>query len=446
MPARLQLLDPLRGRQVDLAGQVLEAGIRVRQLFEQLVLIDAEDACKLGGGRRWILDLIRRREHAHRLLRERQRLAVAVENRSADTRDHHRLGLLAVGVGPVSGSLHRLQPGCANQDQDEKRDERGKQKAESAVNQVHGVIPPAVGAVAAGAGRRGGLSRNRGLGGRDRGDRLGRNRGFGALGKDGSDGGRGRHVLAADRNRALAEAIGGGRGVSRLGLEVADRTGLRHDEPEAVGGALNALVGQSGFDLGAQRGVLLQQLVRERRGLARGRAEAEGEDVEGHDPHEERTQEPDPKAAARQPQDDARVGDATHGDGCPAHGDRDEPRPGTRSGARGAPRGRPGGAGRCGAASARWRLACCCSGGHQDQFPAGRAMLVSRLASLIGQDQFPAGRAMLVSRLASLIRHPRSARRLGLPARQALPPRVDAPSVTADSTPSRRRWVPPRAS
>ena len=226
---------------------------------------------------------------------------------------------------------------------------QANEQTEASVDQVHGVIPPAVAAavpaVAATSGATAvSVSRCNGLGHHGlSGDDL--------LGGAGTTGAAGGHVGAAERHIALAQSLRGRGRVARRRVEVADRTGLRHDQAKPRCHALKPLVREPAGDLRAQCRVLATQLVRDPGRLARTRVEAEREDVQPDDADQERPEEADPKPAAREPEHEARIGDSAHGDGAAADGHGHQAGAGDRHGAWLAPRRGlrgPAGAGRAG--------------------------------------------------------------------------------------------------
>ncbi len=86
----LEIRHLLRGRVVDLAGEVHELLVRRRELTQQRVLIDSEHGRERGGFGLRVRD--QPRVGPHRVLRHRQRevVAVAVEQRPSIGRERHR--------------------------------------------------------------------------------------------------------------------------------------------------------------------------------------------------------------------------------------------------------------------------------------------------------------------------------------------------------------------
>ena len=120
----VEVADLLRLGEVDLAGDVREARAAIGDRLQDVLLRRAvEDLAELVRGRVGILDLVRGREHGRRVLGDRQRLAVAVVDRPAGSRDLHRLGLLALGLGAQRAAVDALDPGGADDDQCEEDDE-----------------------------------------------------------------------------------------------------------------------------------------------------------------------------------------------------------------------------------------------------------------------------------------------------------------------------------
>ncbi len=135
-PVEPELLDAIRGDDVDLLCHVLEAALR-RQRVEDVALGHVEHGGQLLRLLRRVLDLIRRREDRRRLLGDCEGVAAAVEDRATDPRHLDGRDLLAAGVGAVLAALDGLQPAGADHDDAEGEREGREEEADPLLDQSH---------------------------------------------------------------------------------------------------------------------------------------------------------------------------------------------------------------------------------------------------------------------------------------------------------------------
>ena len=106
----VHLLDPVAEGRVHLATQVDEAGISVAQLLDQLVLGAPDQGGEPGRHVARVVDQERMREHRHRVLRDRQLNAVAIEDRASPGGDLEVLDLLLQRALPERAGLDGPDP------------------------------------------------------------------------------------------------------------------------------------------------------------------------------------------------------------------------------------------------------------------------------------------------------------------------------------------------
>ena len=137
-PVDLELLDLVGLVEVDLVGEVLEAGVGGRaspRAPEPTTSgrIRASSRAVPTGSVTWY----GRRDDGGGLLGHRQHLAVAVEDLAPLAGDGHGRHLLGAGLGAQLAALHALQPGGARERDAEESEEDAEEEAEAPVDVAH---------------------------------------------------------------------------------------------------------------------------------------------------------------------------------------------------------------------------------------------------------------------------------------------------------------------
>ena len=330
----LELLEPvgLRGR--DLAREVDEAGVALRELLDEVVLGQPQDRGDLRRRPDGVLDQVGRGGDVGRGLGDRERDAVAIDDRAAPRRHDGRADLLRDRRGRELAALEDADLDRPQGGRGEQGKKGGEEQADPAIDEprahcVAGVVVVGVAVAAAvtdgvvvvgvvvvrsrGGGRRRRRARRLLL---LRHRRLLRRRRVGLL----------LALLREHRLRTLLRAARVGRGDRpRRAGAVARRPGGQEPQLAVVGhhhaarrrDVLDALAAVEARDARAQLGVVaLEALRREHVGADAG-VELEQRDLHEDEHHQRARDQADPQAPANQAVEHARVGHA-HARSAPA--------------------------------------------------------------------------------------------------------------------------------